>query len=293
MRTLMILLLMLLPAPAFAWGDYAHRLTASIAWSQLTPAARADVRQLLKSVARLETPTCQLASIEDASVWPDCVRALYRERFAFSSPWHYQNISVCEPFDINAKCPNGDCVTAQIPRQQAILADRTRPAHERLQAFSFLVHFVGDMHQPLHMGDKADLGGNQVLARFGFISPERMNLHWIWDSLLAERALTEPPAIMPNRITPAQRRQYNAGPADTAARVALWARESWDLSRSIAYPELKDFPDSCPVPAAARPALPRGTVTPAYVATATPAVRDQVAKAGSRIALLVNEALAR
>jgi hypothetical protein len=293
MRTLLILLLCLMPAPALAWGDYAHRLTASIAWAQLTPDARAEVRRLLRSEAKLETPECRLASIEDASVWPDCVRARYRERFAFSAPWHYQNISVCEAFDINANCWNGDCVTAQIPRQQAILADRSRPAHERLQAFSFLVHLTGDMHQPLHMGDKADRGGNDVRAAFGFKSPDAMNLHWIWDGDLAERALTEPPAISPRNITTADQRAFRAGPADTQARVALWAREAWDISRNTVYPELKDYPDSCPLPADARAALPRGRVTPAYVAAATPAVRLQVARAGTRIALLVNAALTR
>jgi hypothetical protein len=273
--------------PAKAWGDYAHRLTGSIAWAQLTPAARAEVRQLLRAEAGLQTPQCRLRSIEEASVWPDCVRAVYRDRFAFASPWHYQNINVCAPFDINARCDNGDCVTAQIPRQQALLADRSRPAAERLQAFAFLVHLVGDMHQPLHIGDKADLGGNQVRAAFGFKSSERLNLHWIWDSDLAERALTEPPAVSPRTVARAP-----APSGDTAAHVAIWARETWEISRTIAYPELKDTPDSCAIAADARRDLPRGTVTPAYVAAATPAVRDQVGKAGARIALLINAVLA-
>ncbi|WP_017669394.1 S1/P1 nuclease [Sandarakinorhabdus sp. AAP62] len=283
-------LALLVAQPAWAWSEFAHRLTGSIAWSQLAPAARAEVRRLLRAEARLDTPECRLASIEDASVWPDCVRGRYSERFAFSAPWHYQNISVCAPFDINAKCPNGDCVTAQIPRQQAILADRSRPAHERLQAFSFLVHFTGDMHQPLHLGDKGDLGGNQVRAGYGAKAFDRMNLHRIWDSDLAERALTEPPAITPPRITPAMRRAFTAEPA--ATRIAIWARDAWEISRTVAYPELQGYPDSCPIPSGERRTLPRGQVTPDYISKATPAVRDQVAKAGSRIALLVNEALA-
>lgn len=281
------LAVLLAAQPAMAWGDYAHRLTGSIAMAQLTPAARAEVRRLLRAEAGLNTPECRLRSIEDASVWPDCVRAVYRDRFAFSAPWHYQNISVCAPFDINAKCPNGDCVTAQIPRQQAILADRSRTAAERLQALAFLVHFVGDMHQPLHLGDKADLGGNQVRAAYGYKAPERMNLHWIWDGDLAERALTEPPAITPGSAGRAARQ-----PGDTATRVALWARDAWEISRTIAYPELQGYPDSCPIPIDQRRSLPRGMVTPAYISKATPSVRDQVSKAGGRIALLVNEALA-
>jgi len=291
MRLILILSMLLTAAPALAWGDYAHRLTASIAWSQLTPAARRQVQRLLRAEAALDTSACPLASIEDASVWPDCVRGQYRERFAFSAPWHYQNITVCAPFDITANCADGDCVTAQVTRQQAILADRGKPASERLQAFAFLVHFVGDMHQPLHIGDKADLGGNQVRARYGVISPERMNLHWIWDSHLAERALTRPPAISPRRITAAQRRDWVAGPADTPARVARWARDAWEVSRTVTYPELRDYPDTCPLPAADRRTLPRGTVTADYIAVATPAVRDQVAKAGTRMAQLLNEAL--
>lgn len=283
-------LALLVAQPAWAWSEFAHRLTGSIAWSQLAPAARAEVRRLLRAEARLETPECRLASIEDATVWPDCVRGRYSDRFAFSAPWHYQNISVCEPFDINAKCPNGDCVTAQIPRQQAILADRSRPAHDRLQAFSFLVHFVGDMHQPLHLGDKGDLGGNAVRAAYGFKAYDRMNLHRIWDSELAERALTEPPAVTPQRITPAMRRAFTADAE--ATRITLWARDAWEISRTIAYPELQGYPDSCPIPSEQRRTLPRGMVTPDYITKATPAMRDQVAKAGTRIALLVNEALA-
>jgi S1/P1 Nuclease len=286
------LLFALAAQPAMAWGDYAHRLTGRIALAQLTPQARAEVRRLLRAEPRLDTPECRLRSMEEASVWPDCVRAVYRDRFAFSAPWHYQNINVCGDFDINAKCPNGDCVTAQIPRQQAILADRSRPAHERLQALGFLVHFVGDMHQPLHIGDKDDLGGNNVRAAYGFKAPDRMNLHWIWDGEMAERALTEPPAISPQRISRSEARSATAGPGDTSARVALWARDAWEISRRIAYPELQNYPDSCPIPTDQRRALPRAMVSPDYVAKATPAVRDSVTKAGSRIALLVNEALA-
>ncbi|WP_310476177.1 S1/P1 nuclease, partial [Sandarakinorhabdus sp.] len=90
--------------PALAWGEYAHRMTGSIAWNQFTPAARAEVRRLLRAEPGLQTPECRITSTEDASVWPDCVRGQYRDRFAFSAPWHYQNISVCEPFDVAAKC---------------------------------------------------------------------------------------------------------------------------------------------------------------------------------------------
>ena len=180
-------------------------------------------------------------------------------------------------------------VTAQVVRQQAVLADRARPAAQRLQALAFLVHFTGDMHQPLHIGDKADRGGNDVHAAYGYKATRFMNLHRVWDSDLAERALTEPPAITPLSITSAQRRQWRAGPVDTAARVAEWARGSWEISRDQAYGGLTNYPDKCAVPGSQTAVA---QITPAYIAVATPAVRAQNARAGTRIAVLINEALA-
>jgi hypothetical protein len=277
-RLILALLIAALPSPALAWGDYAHRLIASIAKAELTPAARAEVRRILAQGAAVDTLTCPLVTLEDASVWPDCVRAL-GDRFAFSAPWHYQNIDICQPFDIAANCPDGNCVTAQIPKQLAIVADRSASPAARAQALAFVVHFVGDVHQPLHIGSKNDFGGNAVLAAFGAKSPDRMNLHRIWDSDLAERALTEPPAVT-TRISAETRRAHARGD------VADWARESWELSRTIAYPNLRDFPDTCP----ARSTV-RALVDAPYVAAATPVVKTQVARAGVRLAMLLNGAL--
>ncbi len=278
---ILALILITLPAPALAWGEYAHRLIASTAMAELTPRARAEVRRILARGAAVDTPACGIASIEDASVWPDCVRSL-PDRFAFSFAWHYQNIDICAPFDAGAKCPDGNCVTAQITRQLAIAADHKASAADRAQALAFVVHFVGDMHQPLHIGEKHDKGGNDVRAAYGAKAPDRMNLHRIWDADLAERALTEPPALTPRSPTPAQRRDWAQG------TVADWARESWDLSRITVYPELKDYPDTCPVKSDIRALIDEN-----YVRAATPAVRLQVERAGVRLAMLLNRAFAR
>jgi hypothetical protein len=271
----------LLPAPAQAWGDYAHRLIAGIAQANLTPSARAEVQRILARGAAVDTPTCALKTIGDASVWPDCVRGI-PDRFAFSAPWHYQNIDVCQPFAITANCPDGNCVTAQIPKQLAIAADRRASPAARAQALAFVVHFVGDMHMPLHVGDKHDRGGNDVRAAYGAKAPDRMNLHRIWDSDLAERALTEPPAVTSTSIAAADRRTMAAG------TIEDWAREGWDLSRTIVYPQLRDFPDSCPVKSEQRP-----VVDAAYIAAAEAPLRQQVERAGVRLAMLLNTALAR
>lgn len=281
LRPLFLLLLAIMPAPALAWGDYAHRLIARIALAELSPAARAEVRQILAKSAGVDTPACRMVGLEDASTWPDCVRAL-PDRFAFSFPWHYQNIDVCKPFDADANCPDGNCVTAQIPKQLAIVADRKASPAARAQALAFVVHFVGDMHMPLHIGDKHDKGGNDVRAAYGAKAPDRMNLHRIWDAELAERALTEPPAVTPRSITTADRRDMAAGD------IASWTRESWDLARTIVYPELKNYPDSCPV----KPET-RAMVDAAYLDAAKDPLRTQVERAGVRLAVLLNRALAR
>ena len=280
-RTLIATILLGSAAPACAWGDYAHRLIAGIATANLSPAARAEVRRILAHGAAVDTPACPIGTLSDASVWPDCVRGL-GDRFGFSSAWHYQNIDVCQPFDAAAKCPEDNCVTAQIPRQLAIAADRKAAPAARAEALAFVVHFVGDMHQPLHIGEKHDRGGNDVVAAYGAKAPARMNLHRIWDSELAERALTEPPAVTPWAAGPRQRGRLSAG------GLADWARESWELSRTIVYPALKDYPDTCPAGSKIR-----ARIDEDYISAATPALRLQVERAGVRLAMLLNGALGR
>ncbi len=279
----------LLPAPAMAWGDYGHRLTARIALAGLSPAARAEVRRILAQGASVDTPDCPLATLEQASTWPDCVRSM-PDRFKPSFAWHYQDIEICNQFDISEGCPGGNCVTAQIPRQLAIVADRRASPAARAQALAFFVHFTGDLHQPLHIGENHDRGGNQVPVSYGAKSGPWMNLHRAWDAELAERALTEPPAVNAMSPTRAQRREWSQG------TVTDWARESWALSKTSVYGNLHgssgDVARSCP-------ALPNGAQrTPinldnAYGHATQNVIRRQVERAGVRIAALLNTALAR
>lgn len=277
-RALTVFVLLASAGPALAWGDYAHRLIAGMVMADLSPRARGRVGHILSRGASVDTPACPLRTIEDASVWPDCVRSL-GDRFAHHAPWHYQNIDVCRPFDITANCADGNCVTAQIPRQLAIAGDRRASPAARAEALALVVHLVADMHQPLHIGDKHDRGGNDVRASYGAKAPPRMNLHRIWDSDLAERALTEPPALTPRPARAGQARVAAAG------SIADWARQSWDVSRTIVYPELKDYPDTCP----ARSTV-RAGIDSDYIRATTPAVRLQVERASVRLAGLLNAA---
>ena len=239
---------------------------------------RHAVKQLLKHGAELDTPTCPLQTVEDAGVWPDCIRGL-GGRFAYTAPWHYQNISICAAFDPAEHCPDGNCVSAQIPRQAAILADTARPAAERVQALAFLIHFVGDLHQPLHIGDEGDRGGNDVpVDYFGNAGP-RENLHHIWDTELAEAALRHHPHRKGSR---AERSAWQR------TDITDWARESWTAAKTTGYAGLH-VPDGCAVPAGAE--RPRAVIDRAYVAAARPVVRSRIKQGGARLAAMLEQAL--
>lgn len=276
-RLCLLLALFCLASPATAYWEYGHETIARIAWLNSNPHTRAEISRLLRQSRLLDTPTCPAATIEEASVWPDCIKEL-GERFSYAYSWHYQNVNICEPFDQATACRDGNCVSAQIERNARLLADTRVPARERLMALAFLVHFVGDLHQPLHAGDHADLGGNRAGVDYGIIGG-RTNLHLIWDGYLAERALTTPPAGAEgvlSQLSPAEKTAMEAG------TVEEWARENWEVARDAAYRSV--FADPCGPPPEARPVM-----TEALVQELTPIVRRQVARGGLRLARVLDE----
>ncbi|USI74153.1 S1/P1 nuclease [Sphingomonas morindae] len=278
---LLALLLALLPlSPAAAWWDYGHQMVARIAWAQIRPATRAALQRLLAQSRRLDTPTCPARTLAQASTWPDCVKTL-GDRFSYAYAWHYQDFDVCTAFTERGTCPGGQCVTAQIERNQRLLADRTLNPRERLMALIFLVHLVGDLHQPLHAAERdGDQGGNKAKALYGRVPS---NLHSIWDGLLAERALTTPPAGVAgllSAVPPAERAAVVAG------RPLDWARESWGIARDTVYPSASGGAPACP----AQPGP--GHLDEAAIQRLTPLVRAQIAKGGLRLAAMLDAAVA-
>jgi len=270
---------LLLPSPALAWWDYGHKSVATIAYAELDPQARREIARLIAHSRELETPQCRIRSLEDAAYWPDCIRA-YNERFNYTFPWHYQDINVCHAFDIKEGCKDGNCITAQIARNLKLLSDKKLPMRERLMALAFVAHLLGDLHQPLHVGEHDDAGGNQVNARYGAIGG-KLNLHSIWDGLLAERAISSPPGG-PRAILA----HYSAAgvAAMQQGNVEDWTRETWQLSHDDVYGLL--FANPCQ-------GKQRGPVTidEAMTQKLIPAVRLQIARGGVRLAKLLNEAL--
>ena len=140
--------------PSYAWGNEGHRITGYIANSLLTDATRAQLRALVG--------TDDLAQI---ATWMDDEREALKQRLPDSSRWHYENRAVCDQASTVRPCPKGHCITQQIDRSTAVLANRGATVAQRADAVRILVHLLGDLHQPQHLVDDHDRGGNDVWVR--------------------------------------------------------------------------------------------------------------------------------
>ena len=277
LRLALVWLLALSGAPALAWGPQGHAIVAEIALANVRPQTAQAVARLLRAAPGLPTPQCPIASLDDAANWPDCLRG-DPGRWHATFAWHYQDEPICGRFDPAANCPGGACVTAQITRMRARLADRRLPPVQRLMALAFLAHFLGDLHQPLHVADHDDRGGNAIFMA-GMVDHDRpVSLHWFWDTVLVRRALDHAPSLV--RRYPAAERARLAG-----GDVTQWARESYELARRVAYPRAFHG-DAC------RMRAPREvTESEADIRAELPVVRQRLVQAGLRLALVLDEAL--
>ena len=245
--------------PAYAWGPEGHSIVARIAEAQLTAAARARVAEILGSGV----------SMSSISSWPDQVR---RER-SNTSTWHYIDIPLDKAhMDMGRDCQNNNCVVAQIIADCQTLKDPASTAVQRREALMFLIHFVGDMHQPLHSSNNQDKGGNNVRVVF---DDRPGNLHSTWDSGLLNRMPKEQD-LYPVLLQEAEKhwKKYTKG------SVADWSEQAHKAAQKVTYGKL---------PKAANGTA--ATLGPAYEKAADPIVRTQLEKAGDRLAKLLNDTL--
>ena len=279
--TTVTLALSTLATPVSAYWEYGHQTIAEIAMANVTPKTKAAVRRLLAKTAVLDTPTCPARTLEEASVWADCIKPLKgadgRSLYGYAYDWHFQDVEICQPFTLADACKDGNCVSAQIDRDVAILRDRRAGTKDRVQALVFLIHFVGDLHQPLHAGEKNDKGGNDVAATYGIYSPKRFNLHSIWDGPLAERAATSGPSLV-HRFPAAVRAEVAAG------SVADWSRESWQVAHDSVYASALHGDPCAPSPA-------HVTLTDTDIAALVPVARLEIERGGLRLAKELDRAL--
>jgi hypothetical protein len=232
---------------ALAWGSDGHKIVALLAEAQLSPAARKEVARLLA-----QEPGATLASI---STWAD------EHRNPATAAWHYVNFprGDCN-YQPERDCPDGKCVVAAIDRQIKVLRS-SDDDEKKLNALKYVVHFVGDIHQPLHAGFGDDRGGNGYQLQ-AFMRGS--NLHAVWDSGLIKSLQQEKQAIVKSllvRPIPLQKAAFSASNA---------AMES---CRIVSKP---DF-------------YPERLVTQSYVDTYVPVMAYQLAIAGSRLAQVLNE----
>jgi len=270
------------PVGAFAWGIEGHEIVAAIARGYLTPQVRAKVDQMLAA----DPDTLSAHDMLSESTWAD----RYRTGHAETGDWHFVDIELDHP-DLKTACfgfpaaggvasqgPAHDCVVNKVSEFTQELASPATPAAERLLALKFLLHFVGDMHQPLHDADNHDKGGNCVLLNLG--GPRQVNLHRYWDTVVV-RALGDDPQVvatmLAGRITPENKADWEKGDAQS------WALEGFNVARTVAY-TLGSKPGCTSDPSPI-------TLPPGYDEAARTAVAPQLEKAGVRLAAILNRAL--
>jgi S1/P1 Nuclease len=267
---------------ASGWGPQGHRTVGAIADRLLSPAAQAGVAQLLEHDRDKFGNPSGRRTLEAVSVWADEIRGTSASR----PLWHYDNVPLCGRAPKASYCPDGQCNSEQIKRLAGVLGDPGTSLPERNEALKWLVHLVGDLHQPLHAADNDDAGGNRVeVALAGVRTRGRESLHRLWDNDLVRLALGVRSRQQPPRDIAAL-----AGEArELLARLGEgspdgWALESHHLAREVAY---------------AYPGFVCGRIPPAmvvldatYQQRAEAVVRERLLLAGARLAGLLNRTLA-
>lgn len=271
--------------PAYSWWETGHKTVARIAAAHLTPAARTRIAQILNIPDTHEAVADALAA---SSVWADETKGETR-----TGSWHYIDLALQDDKeDIPRRCPDNNCAPARIRLFAAQLASYS-PAHRwsELDALRYLVHLVGDIHQPLHAISDADEGGNceQLPEAVG----NATNLHALWDGgILREMASSD-------RSLASELNQDIDGWGSlrlqevTQGNQDDWAWESHVLAEKDVYQRLHipvepaEFPKGCrDAPDTIAGFKPR--VDAMYVEEMEPVVRMQLEKGGLRLASLLN-----
>jgi len=250
-----------LPSPALAWGKTGHRVVAALADAQLSGLARAHVKELLG-----------VESLDEAATWPDDMRSAPGQFWQkTATPWHYVTLN---GIVYDHAPPEGDALDA-LNRYRATLQDPNANIADKQLALRFIVHLVGDLHQPLHVGKCCDKGGNEVKVKwFG----RDLNLHSVWDSALVEEeqlSFTELAAKLQRHTSNADvLAWWDINPRD-------WISESAQLRETV-YPERNRKDPKAP------PELSYG-----YVYKYTPLMEQRLKQAGVRLAAYLNDIYSR
>lgn len=271
----LLLILVVTAQTALGWGAQGHKVVGAVAerrLAQTSPDALKRAQDLLRSNnnSRDCAPCDDARSFAFVSSDPDDFRQI--ELALVTRDWHFVNIEITHPtYEQDRDCPNGDCVVRRIDRMIEILGDPTRSNCDRESALIYLIHFMGDMHQPFHTGfgridGKPDRGGNDVKLTF---NGRDTNLHSIWDSGIIEKQGRSDTQWV-NRLMGDVLGQRDAAALAKGTTVD-WVNESHKLAIRFHVPE-KPFDD-------------------AYVPEALPVIEERLLLAGLRLARLIEDAL--
>ena len=304
-----------LPTSARAWGCEGHQVIASLAEKHLTPQALAAVNKILSSSPIDPTLDryCKergTDAMTDASTWPDDYRAQHRE----TGPWHYIDVPRGTTIrnlarNIGKFCDTKEgCVTRAITEELAILHSPQTDPQKKADALRFLIHFVGDLHQPLHATTNNDQGGNCVPVAFFDALPQLRNpqtenyapnLHGVWDTNILARATkgktVDQVAADLDQSFRKKIIQWEKSPANFGA----WVAESYQLASKNVYGRLP-VQISVENPQAITSCADDNHVSERmlklneqlgepYQSMAVPIVRQRLAQAGARLAMLLNQ----
>ena len=260
----------LTPSPAFAWGKTGHRVVAAIADTQLSGLARAHIREILGGAE----------SLDEAANWPDEMRSAPGQFWQkVATPWHYVTLN---GILYDHAPPEGDALQA-LDHFKAVLQNPDASLADKQEALRFIVHLVGDLHQPLHVGKCCDKGSNDIKVTW-FGKPT--NLHAVWDSQLVDDeqlSFTELAAKL-ERHTSAQDvvNWWDINPRD-------WISESAEVREQIYanIPAPAKTKDGKKATKGAPPPLP--DLSYGYVYKFTPVMERRLQQAGVRLAAYLND----
>ena len=251
-----LLIVFLMPSAAWAWGWIGHRVAARMAEDRLTPATTKAIQALLG-------PGMNLAR---ASTWAD-----EQQEVPESSRWHYVNVPIREMHYDARYCQSGGCIVSKIEEFKRTLLNPKAGRLRKQQALKFLVHFIADLHQPMHVGDNYDQGGNLLQVRF---YDDGSNLHRVWDSQIIERHTKNESVWLWDfdfLANPRMVVEWSKGtPEDWATETLQIAKEAYRLPGT-------------------NKVMPRGTrLGNEYYRFALPIIQKQLAKSGIRMAFILN-----
>ncbi len=289
-RPLSVLLTVLFWAnhPAQCWWETGHRAVARVAAGHLTAVARTRVARILNAA---DSPEAVANALAQASTWADETKADTQ-----TGEWHYIDLTLQDhKSDIPLRCPAENCAPARIHLFAVQLSSgQENQRYSELDALRYLVHFVGDIHQPLHTISDADLGGN--CERLDPPIGTAKTLHAVWDGILVNEIDPDDNALARGLEQEIQQFSDSEIHGLSRGRVNDWAWESHQLAKHVIYRQLHipvepiEFPKTCKD---APPAITEFTpdIDADYLNRMKPVVRTQLIKAGLRLARLLNEFL--